>query len=137
MKSALAFAFAFAFASHALAQVAVDQSAYRDDCRVRIARVGDRLVVEWPISNDDARYILLDVSGTKPLIEQIGTRRGNDREPILSAVDPAYFLTVGTREMPPGKPPEQKWQVFFDNPHRRPHEVHASSLKVEHVRIAG
>lgn len=136
--SAILTLFVFVIVSPAVAEIAVDQSAYKNDCEVKIAREADRLTVTWPIAEGKSGEMVLDFSGSKPLIERIATRRGDEESAtILSAVDPAVFLTVGSREMPAGKPPEQKWEVFFDNPHRRPHEVHASSLKPERVQIAG
>jgi hypothetical protein len=138
MKSILAVLAMLVLASQSAAELTIDQAAYRDDCQVRVTRDVDRLSVAWPITNDESGEIVLELSGAKPLIERIGTRRGaGDAATILSAADPAVFLTVGSREIPAGKPPDQKWEVFFDNPHRRPHEVHRSSLKCERVRIAG
>jgi hypothetical protein len=87
---------------------------------------------------DETGQVTLDLSGAGPLVEQFATRKeGQELRPILGSVDPALFLTIGTRQMPPGKPPEQKWQVFFDNPHRRPHRTEASQLKLGQVRVAG
>jgi hypothetical protein len=125
MKTIVEVLLTFAATSTALAEVAVGQLSYNADCEVKLTREGDRLSATWPIADRLLGNVVLDLSGTKPLIERIATHReGHEPATIVSAVDPAYFLTVGTRVMPPGKPPEQKWQVFFDNPHRRPHQVH-------------
>ncbi len=131
--SGLAWLMLFASASVAAAQVEVDVSGYRDDCEVRIARDGQRLTIAWPLTKDEGGQVALDLSGSRPLLESIETAKG----PILSGVDPALFLTIGTREMPPGKPPEQKWEVFFDNPHRRPHRMEASRFELKRVRVTG
>ncbi len=138
MKYVLLSALVLSWATPAAAEVAVDQSEYHANCQVKLALVGDRLSVTWPIADGLTGNVVLDLSGTKPLIERIATHHeGHEPATLVAAVDPAYFLTIGSRERNPGTPPDHKWQVFFDNPHRRPHQVHASSLKCERVRISG
>ncbi len=127
-----------AMASPAAAKAELDLSAYQESCEVRVRAAVDRLRIEWPMADDEAGEVTLDLSGQKPLVQRFATRRGaTDAGVILGDVDPALFLTIGTREMPPGKPPEQKWEVFFDNPHRRPHRVETSQFTLGAVRVAG
>jgi hypothetical protein len=127
--------------SGARAQVAVDLSGYREDCEVRVRQMGQRLLVSWPMTDEESGLVTLNVSGGGALFEQFATRRrdeeGESIFPEHAGTDPAVFLTIGTREMPSGKPPDQKWQVFFDNPHRRPHRTEASRFELQKVRVIG
>lgn len=119
------------------AEVAVDMSAYSRDCDIAIQREESRLSVAWPLADGEFGRLVLDLQPGEALIEKLGVSaepKGEFR-PIVEDADPAVFVTVGSREMPPGKPAEQVWQVFFDNPVTRPHKTHASEFKLEQVRV--
>lgn len=120
----------------------VDLSGYRDDCQVRIAHQQNRLHIRWPLgdtkSGSETGSVTLDLSGAAPLVEQFAIGQGDaPARPIITGVDPALFLTIGTRQMPSGKSPQQKWEVFFDNPHRRPHRTEASQFRLGPIHVAG
>src|SRR5690606_31523732 len=116
----------------------VDLSGYPADSAIRIEHKDGRLLIAWPSGSEETGEMALDLSGQRPLIERIAVRRGKE-EPrtILTGVDPAVFVTIGSRNMPPGKPSEQKWEVFFDNPARRPHRAEASQFELQDVRVTG
>jgi hypothetical protein len=116
-------------------EVAVDLSGYSRGCGVRVERENDRLAVAWPIAKDELGYLSLNLTSGEPLIKELGVAVDNGPPPLIENADPAVFVTVGSREVPPGKPSEQAWQVFFDNPHRRPHKTYASSLDKQRVRV--
>src|SRR5438132_1381581 len=48
----------------------------------------------------------------------------------LRDVQPVTFLTVGGRDLS-----QQGWDVFFDNPPRRPHQTFPAVLAVKTVRV--
>src|SRR5207237_418391 len=51
-------------------------------------------------------------------------------------VEPIAFLTVGTRQAPPGRPPEMSpWNTFFDKPASRPYQTHRTRLDLRRVRV--
>jgi hypothetical protein len=124
--------------SAAHAEVAIDLSGYDADCEVRVVQADEKLALDWPIDGNERGEVALNLSGNGALIERLATRRaGEEAKSILTAVQPRWFLTVGSRVIPPAKPLEKPWEVFFDNPHRRPHETHASLLAVERARVTG
>jgi hypothetical protein len=119
------------------AETPVDLSAYAEDCAVRVLKGEHHLLIYWPVAGDKTGYCSLELSRGEPLIEDIGIHRRLKPKPTLHDVDPTWLLTVGERRLAPEKPPEQKWEVFFDSPHQRPHEVFASKLDIQQVRVTG
>jgi hypothetical protein len=118
----------------------IDLAAYHADCEVQVTGWNGHLRLAWPMGDGITGEATLDMNGTGPLIEKLATRRGGENaEPrvILSEVNPAWWLTVGSRQVPPDKPAEQQWEVFFDNPHQRPHEVFSSKLAITKAKVAG
>src|SRR5262245_26254260 len=122
----------------AVAETPIDLSGYRADCEVRIEAWNGHMRVVWPTGNGETAEVTLDMSGEKPLIEKMAMRKeGGAEVAILGSVDPVWFLTVGERRAADERPPEQKWEVFFDNPHQRPHETFASKLMTKTGRVRG
>jgi hypothetical protein len=120
------------------AETTIDLSAYKHDCEVRVEAWNGNLRLAWPTGEGETAVVTLDLSGQRPLIEQLGIRKeGSAAEPILTSLDPVWFLTVGERRATDEKPPEQKWEVFFDNPHKRPHETFTSKLAIQSARVTG
>jgi hypothetical protein len=126
----------FAPVDTAWGDVAVDWSDYSPDCGVDVERVDGRLVIAWPMAQAERGRLVLNLTPGEPLIDELEISTDAAGGPLIQNADPAVFVTVGSREVPPGKPPEQVWQVFFDNPHRRPHQVFASKLEKQSVRVA-
>ncbi len=126
------------FPALATAETPVDISAYDKACEVRIEGWNSHLKIAWPMENGETGLATLDLTGNRPLIEQLATRKeGRDAQSILGAVDPVWFLTVGERRAADEKTPEQKWEIFFDNPVQRPHETFTSKLSAKRARVAG
>ncbi|MCI0361509.1 MAG: hypothetical protein L0211_23750 [Planctomycetaceae bacterium] len=122
----------------ALGQTPVDVTGYDKACTIRIGHDGKGLVgANWPAGNGLTASLALDVTGQAGLVREFGLLEVAGNRPILSNVDPTWFLTTGERRLAPEKPPEQKWEVFFDNPHQRPHKVFASQLDLKQVRVTG
>jgi hypothetical protein len=130
----------------AAAEVAVDFAGYDKACAVRVTPGReDELGVVWPTGDNATGLLSLDLLAgdsealriARPLIRELSIAQGEKSTPVLAAEDPIWLLTVGERRLAPEKPPEQKWEVFFDNPHQRPHEVHPSKLDIKQVRVTG
>src|SRR5687767_14643306 len=120
------------------ASTPIDLSAYHIDCEVRVEGWNGNLRLAWPTGDRDTAEVTLDFSGTQPLIQSLAIKKpGTAAEPILTAVDPAFFLTVGERRATDEKSPDQKWEVFFDNPHKRPHETFTATLTPKLARVIG
>jgi hypothetical protein len=122
-------------ASPARGEVAVDLSGYSRECGVEVSHKSGKLQVWWPTADDELALLSFNLEPGEPLIDELGVLDDNGPPALLQKADPAVFVTVGSRDVPPGKPPEQVWQVFFDNPHRRPHKTYASTLDKQKVRV--
>jgi hypothetical protein len=127
-----------ALVAAASAETPIDFSGYRADGDVRVEGWNGNLRVSWPMAEVERGELTLDLSGERPLIQRLATRKG-EAEPaaILEGASPAWYLTVGERRPAADKPPDQQWEVFFDNPHQRPHEVHVSKLAISKARVTG
>jgi hypothetical protein len=119
-----------------LSAVEVDVSGVRSDGLVRIVADPESASISWP--DGAGRHGRLELRfGDGALVRAFGVSEKPDGvfEPILEDVDPVFFLTVGSREVPPGKPADQRWGVFFDNPAIRPHTSHAATLDPRRVIV--
>jgi hypothetical protein len=122
-------------------EATIDLAKYDAKCQVQVERVGSELLIAWPLTADGANEqgrVALDLSGAGPLVRELAIREGSEPpRSIIAGVDPAFYLTVGSRVIPPGKPAEKPWEVFFDNPHRRPHDTHAGVIDLQRATVAG
>src|SRR5438132_3798254 len=102
----------------------VDLSGYASNCGVEVERQGERLLVRWPMGGDEAGRLTLDLRPGQPLIESLGIAASPSKSTVLlRAVEPLVFVTVGTRQAPPGRPPQMSpFNTFFDKPAKRPHQ---------------
>lgn len=116
----------------------IDLTNYQNGCRVRCVVVGQELDVQWPLSpeGDYHGYLLLSADPQSAPVRKLGII-AREQDPVVLLADqrPTYFLTVGTRQMPPGKPDWQKWWTFFDNPAQRPHETYRLEWTSRKVRV--
>jgi len=120
------------------AETPIDLAAYRADCEVRVEAWNSHMRAAWPVGNGEFAEVTLDMSGEKPLIEKMAMRKAGGAEAtILGGVDPIWFLTVGERRAADEKAPDQQWEVFFDNPVKRPHETFTSKLIMKTARVRG
>lgn len=142
---ALVATWAGARSSLAQTSVPVDLSGYRAECGIALetgAGLGEgRLGVTWPIVGDDSGRLVLDLRPGKPLVERlaIGSRAAGPRKgetALLADVDPVTFVTVGSRESPPDRPPGMSvFNVFFDSPARRASSTFRSQLEVKGAKV--
>ncbi len=125
--------------SHAAAQeVRRDLSGYSSQCGVSIQAAGDRLQVAWPMADKEYGRLTLDLRPGQPLIESLGIAAGatDAVRPLLREVEPLYFLTVGTRQAPPGRPPQMPiWNTFFDKSASRPHQTYRGRFDLRRLRV--
>ncbi len=111
---------------------AADFTAYKPESGVAVRQQGALLRVNWPIAAGEHGELLLDLRAGQPLIEQIGIAKaaGAEATPLLLKVKPVTLLTVGSRDLS-----KQGWNVFFDNPPRRPHETFLAVLATKKVAV--
>jgi hypothetical protein len=124
--------------SFASAAVPVDLSGYRAECEIAIRADGPTLLAEWPVKEGQRGRLTLNLEPNRPLVESlaIAAADGTKLSTLAKNVDPAVFLTVGSREAPRGRPPEMSvFNVFFDNPAKRPHETFASKFELRRATV--
>jgi hypothetical protein len=114
----------------AAAEVAVDLSGHKAESGVVVRQDGDRLRLTWPIAEGEFGVLVLKLRPHEPLVEELGLAKttGGTSVALLTKVTPVTYLTVGVRDL------KQGWDVFFDNPPRRPHETFAAVLDLKAVR---
>src|SRR5438132_8524955 len=95
----------------------VDVSGYHPACGVAVRRQDGQLRVTWPLGDGAQGVLRLQLHPGQPLIEELGIAGAADGPvtTLLRKVNPVTLLTVGSRDLTP-----QGWNVFFDNPRRRP-----------------
>jgi hypothetical protein len=114
------------------ADIGVDLSGYRSASGVAVRPDGTRLRVAWPIAPGEEGILILQLRTNQPLIDELGIAQtaGGLATPLLEKVNPVTWLTVGTRDLT-----QQGWNVFFDNPPRRPHQTWIAKLQPKHVHV--
>jgi hypothetical protein len=115
---------------------------YMANCGVAVRPDKNRLQVGWSLDdrgNKEFGRLTLDLTAGKPLVESIGIAPSatDPAAILLQGVEPVTFLTVGTRNAPPGRPPQMSvWNVFFDKPATRPYRTYSSRLELKQVRVS-
>ncbi len=115
----------------------VDLSGYRVPCRIECRAVGNELEVVWPLGSPPGNngFLRLSADAEQAPILELGWIDNSRRAVVLQDQEPVYFLTVGTRQMPPSKPSWQKWLTFFDNPAQRPHQTYRTEWTERFLRV--
>jgi hypothetical protein len=94
---------------------------------------GQELIIQWPSGNSSCLWlsVSMDRRPRAPLVRRIAWARQREGpyQTLMEELEPVWFLTVGSRQTPPGKPPWQKWLVFFDNPATRPHKTYGLTVR--------
>ena len=81
-----------------------------------------RTTVSWPVDGGaNARLVLRHGEPDRPLIAEIAI----GGTPVLTDVDPALVLTVGTRNLSE----KAGWIAFFDNPPKRPYKAYRATVQ--------
>jgi hypothetical protein len=120
-----------AAAGRAAEPIAVDLSEHKPASGVTAQQDGARLRLTWPMTAREFGVLVLHREPTQPLIEELGIAgtAAGPITPLLRRVHPVTVLTVGSREL------KQGWNVFFDNPPRRPHQTHLATLRPRAMRV--
>ena len=120
------------------AELVVDLSGYRADSGVTVRHEGGELLVSWPMENNEAGRLVLDLRPGQPLIGSMGISgpTAEKGRAAIENVDPVTFLLVGSRQSPADRPPEMSvFNVFFDTPANRPFQAYRSKLELKQVRV--
>ncbi|GIW95683.1 MAG: hypothetical protein KatS3mg110_3724 [Pirellulaceae bacterium] len=115
----------------------VDVSQYDRACRVTCKVHGQEVVLRWPLGDPEGMegYLCVSADERDAPIRALGWADRRQTTVLLEDQEPVYFLTVGTRQMPPGKPVWQKWFTFFDNPAQRPHQTYRTEWEERYVKV--
>lgn len=116
----------------------VDLSHYQKNCGVQVEHAGQTLRITWPMPDRQTGMILFNLTSQQALIQTIGIGKENGPvSPLLQSIDPVTYVTVGTRQVPAGRPPQlSEWSVFFDKPASRPHRTYSSALELKRVQVS-
>jgi hypothetical protein len=117
----------------------VDRSGYSSDSGTHLAEEEGGLQVAWPLAGGGFGRLTLDLRPGRPLIAALGIadRPAGSFDPIPSGLDPVFTLTAGIRSAPGGRPPDMSvFNVFFDNPARRPYQAHSLRLDLREAGVA-
>lgn len=110
-----------------------DSRGYDPSCGIRIEPDGDRCRASWTADSGKPISLELDASGGKWEIARLAL--GDSA--LLEHTAPAIFLTVGTRQPPPDRPPGMDpFNAFFDSPAARPHETFPGRFAPSRGRIS-
>lgn len=116
----------------------VDVSGHRADHGAQVRATDDSLTLDWPIAPEENGRLVLNLRQGAALVSLLGITRGREDAPVplLRDVAPAFFVTVGSRENPPGRPAGMSvFNVFFDSPANRPFQTHQATLRPANVRV--
>jgi hypothetical protein len=129
---------AWAFALAAILGPGVGAAELEGRCEVR--RDGEHASLSWPCEPGESGRLTFDLRPGKPLFErlEIVEDASGKATTLAAGVDPAAWVVVGSRENPPPTPPGMSvFNVFFDNPARRPHQAYASKIEGKALRVLG
>ncbi|WP_460906986.1 CehA/McbA family metallohydrolase domain-containing protein [Spirosoma areae] len=121
--------------SLAYAQMPVDLSGFQRKNGVDITRQGSRLIINWPAAANEEGKLILDMQTGKPLFNSIQLSQQGTFKEIAKALDPAFVLTVGKRDLIS----QNGWNIFFDKTNKLPHKAYAVELtkRTASVRTIG
>src|SRR5687768_3312789 len=77
---------------------------------------GDVLSVSWPAGKSKTGKLIFDLSAQKPIFKSIELQEGGRNHQIASALEPAFILTVGKRDLIS----QNGWNIFFDKVPNKP-----------------
>lgn len=117
--------------------IRVDFSAYKPGCEVEVRQQEERLLVSWPMDDNEVGRLTLDLRSRQPLIESLAVASGvSESNTLVRGVEPLVFLVVGSRQAPAGRPPQMSlFNVFFDKPASRPFHSFLGRLDLDHARV--
>ncbi len=120
-------------------EVRLDAGEYSERCGIRVSHEENLVSAVWPLDEDAGRFgrLVLSLREGDALVQYLGLDdETGGKTPILEGVDPVVFVTVGTRQVPGGRPPGMsEFNVFFDSPEKRPHETFAGQFERKRASV--
>ncbi|QDK80278.1 hypothetical protein EXU85_17380 [Spirosoma sp. KCTC 42546] len=106
------------------AQVPVDLSGYQKKNGTNVTTQGNNLLVSWLANGKETAKLILNLDAQKPLFNSIQLSQQGKFSEIASALDPAFVLTIGKRDLIS----QNGWNIFFDKTNKLPHKSYAVEL---------
>lgn len=113
------------------AQVKVDLKEFNKKNGVTAKVKGDELSVSWPAGDRVTGKLVFDLSTDAPVFKSIALQQGKETSQIASALDPAFILTVGKRDLVS----QNGWNIFFDKVPNKPHKSHRVEMSKKSAAI--
>ena len=108
----------------AYAQLRVDMAAYIKQKGTEVVSHNDQVSVSWPASGNQKARLVIDLRPDAPLFNSLQLTRQGKYQEIARAIDPAFVLTIGKRDLVS----QNGWNIFFDKTNKLPHKAYAVTL---------
>lgn len=132
MKKIFLTLFLFIFLTgNAQVPVTLDKFNSKNGVKVKIVKDKD-LSINWPIANKKSGSIVIDLKKNTPLFKSIQLLQGNTIHEIVKASDPAFWLTVGKRDLIS----QNGWNIFFDKVHQKPYQSHKLEINKTSIHVS-
>ncbi|WP_228724363.1 hypothetical protein [Spirosoma sp. KUDC1026] len=107
-----------------LAQTPIDLSGYQKKSGTNVVRQKNSLEVSWPTTAQEKARLILNLDPAQPLFTSLQVTKQGAWKEIASALDPAFVLTIGKRDLIS----QNGWNIFFDKTNKKPHQSYAVEL---------
>ncbi len=108
------------------AQVPVNTTAFNKKSGVKLTVGKDNtLSVKWPAGQKEFGQLVINLDKNAPLFKSIGLLKGSALQEIAAEADPAFWLTVGKRDLVS----QNGWNIFFDRVPLKPYKSHKVVLQ--------
>ncbi|SOD88898.1 CehA/McbA family metallohydrolase domain-containing protein [Spirosoma fluviale] len=105
-------------------QTPVDLSGFQKSSGATAVSQGNTLIVSWPANLKETGKLVIDLASGKPLFSNMQLSQKGTFKEIAKALDPAFVLTVGKRDLVS----QNGWNIFFDKTNKMPHKSYAVEL---------
>ncbi|QHT66238.1 hypothetical protein GXP67_05975 [Rhodocytophaga rosea] len=113
------------------AQIPLDLSGFDKKGSVKIIRNENLLEVTWPTGETAQGKFVIDLEKKHPLFNSIQISDGSNFTEIAKAIDPAFLLTVGKRDLVK----QNGWNIFFDQTAYLPHQTYNVILEKQSAKV--
>jgi len=106
------------------AQVKVDLKNFNKKNGASAVSRDNQLTVSWPAGPDKTGKLVFDLAAGTPVFKSIILQEGNKDHIIAAALDPAFILTVGKRDLVS----QNGWNIFFDKVPNKPFKAYKVNI---------
>lgn len=126
------FSFAiFLLIKTAYAQTPVNLSAFNKKGVAKINLKKQFIDVQWPAGKGQTAQLKLDLKPEAPLFQSIQLKTASGIKTVAKAIDPAFILTVGKRDLIS----QNGWNIFFDKTNKLPRKSYPVIFKKTKANI--